>query len=134
MENRMPRISIAAAVLAILLLVVPAASARPIDLGYPAYPTPEVTTPKVMPERITDHPADEPQGLAAPFDEDSLSVLVREQESTSGSGNQGVAPPRANDDSPPWAVIGLSIAATALLAGGLVLATRRTRTRSRVAA
>jgi hypothetical protein len=69
----MSRTSIAA-VLAILLLAAPAASARPIGLGDP---TP--ATPKVMPERITDHPYDR---------DEALSALVREQESTSGSGNR----------------------------------------------
>jgi hypothetical protein len=53
----MSRISIAAAALAILLLAAPAASARPADLGYP---TPEADKPMVMPERITDHPAESP--------------------------------------------------------------------------
>jgi hypothetical protein len=128
------RTSIAAAVLAILLLAAPAASARPIDLGYPAYPTPEVTTPTVMPERITDHPADEPKRLSAPFDEGAHSALVREQESVSGSGNQFAGVSRSSDDSTPWALIALSVAATALLAAGLALAARRTRTRTRFAA
>ena len=52
----MPRTTIAA-VLAMLLFLAPAASARPADVGYPAYPTPEVPAePQVMSERITDHP------------------------------------------------------------------------------
>jgi hypothetical protein len=82
MESRMPRTSIAA-VLAILLLLAPAASARPIGLGDP---TPEPAKPMVMPERITDHP------YVATKAGDRLSALVREQESTTGSGNQAVAP------------------------------------------
>jgi hypothetical protein len=146
----MPRTTIAAAVLALLLLVAPAASARPADLGYPAYPTPEVAAkPKVMPERTTDHPvlptADEiKQALAQ---EQSYSTkgnpnvgsLVLEQESTSGSGNQGtpqpaddVAPPTDNDA--PWLIFALGIAGAALGAGALTVVVRRNRTRARVAA
>jgi hypothetical protein len=53
----MSRTAIAAVVLAILLFAAPAASARPADLGYP---TPEADKPMVMPERITDHPAESP--------------------------------------------------------------------------
>jgi hypothetical protein len=80
----MPRITIAA-VVAMLLFLAPAASARPADVGYPAYPTPEVAPqkPLVMSERITDHPV--------PTADKNAVALVEEQESTSGSGNQGVA-------------------------------------------
>jgi len=52
----MPRTTIAA-VLAVLLLLAPAASAMPID---PVYSGPTAETkaqPKVMPERISDHPS-----------------------------------------------------------------------------
>ena len=97
----MSRITVAA-LLAMLLLAAPAAIARPIDSGYPAYPTPEVTPePEVMSERITDHPvaptAEEiKQALAqeqsySTKGNPNVAALVREQESTSGSGNQGPA-------------------------------------------
>ena len=151
----MPRTTIAA-VLAMLLLLAPAASARPMDAGYPAYPTPEVTPqPKVMPERVTDHPAPKAD----------VGKLVREQESTSGSGNQGVARPApdvvapadralaqeraystygapapaepapapvAATDDTPWPLIGAGMAGTALLLGLSVLLVARAR-RPRVA-
>lgn len=149
----MPRTTIAAAVLAMLLLVAPAASARPADVGYPAYPTPEVAAkPKVMPERISDHPllptADEiKQALAQ---EQSYSTkgnpnvgsLVLEEESTSGSGNQGPpGPPSASapasapaDEDAPWLIVALGIAGAALGAAALTVVVRRNRTRTRVAA
>jgi hypothetical protein len=146
----MPRTIIA--VLAMFLFLAPAASARPADLGYPAYPTPEVAAkPKVMPERITDHPA--PKA-------DERSALVREQESTSGSGNQaagttdettralaqeraystygGVPPlerepaPATADDDTPWPLIGAGFVGIALLFGLAVLLVARPR-RARVA-
>jgi hypothetical protein len=145
----MPRTAIAA-VLAILLLAVPAASARPIDAGYPAYPTPEVAgKPKVMPERITDHPvvptAGEIQQALAQEQSYStkgnpnVAALVREQESTSGSGNQGLASasapaPAPADDDAPWLIVALGVAAAALGAGALTVVVRRNRTRARVAA
>ena len=148
----MPRTTIAA-VLAMLLLLAPAASARPIDSGYPAYPTPEVAAkPKVMSERITDHPAPKV---------DALSALVREQESTAGSGNQGnstdavtlalaqerayskYAPPASvklapapvadSDDGPSWPLVGAGFFGVALLFGAAVLLVSRPR-RARVAA
>ena len=123
----MPRITVAA-LLAMLLLAAPAASARPIDSGYPAYPTPEVTPkPEVMPERITDHPF--PRSA-------ELDALVREQESTSGSGNQGPATasspaPTAmpDEDDAPWLIVALGIAGAALGAGALTVVARRNRTR-----
>src|SRR4029453_16565817 len=102
----MPRTTIAA-VLAMLLLAAPAASARPADTGYPAYPTPEVTPqPKVMPERITDHPAPKAGDVANSRAQEDYymhrdpapAALVAEQESTSGSGNQGT--PRVSAPSP----------------------------------
>ena len=153
----MPRTTIAA-VVAMLLLLAPAASARPIDAGYPAYPTPEVTPQsKVVPERITDHPAPKAD----------VGKLVHEQESTSGSGNQGVARPApdvaapadtaralaqeqaystygapapaesapapvADDDDTPWPLIGAGFVGTALLLGLAVLLVARAR-RPRVA-
>jgi hypothetical protein len=60
---------------------------------------------------------------------EDLAALVREQESTSGSGNQGV--PRPDEDDAPWAIVGIGIGVAALGAGGLVVARR---TRARVAA
>jgi hypothetical protein len=140
----MPRTTIAA-VLAMLLFLAPAASARPIDSGYPAYPTPEVTaTPKVMPERITDHPvlptAEEiKQALAqeqsySTKGNPNLANLVREQESTSGSGNQGPATASAPapaqapaDDDAPWLIVALAVAAAALGAAALTVVIRRNR-------
>jgi hypothetical protein len=135
-----------AAVLAMLVFLAPAASARPADVGYPAYPTPEVTAqPKVMPERITDHPvlptADEIKTALA--QEQSYSTkgnpevggLVLEQESTSGSGNQGVAQPAdkaappAEDDNAPWLIFALGIGAAVLAGGALTVVARRSRTR-----
>jgi hypothetical protein len=115
-----------AAVLAMLLMLAPAASARPIDSGYPAYPTPEVAPkPTVMPERITDHPFPK---------DDAFSALVREQESTSGSGNQGPATvsapspaPAPADDDAPWLIVALGIAGAALGAAALIVVLRRTR-------
>jgi LPXTG-motif cell wall-anchored protein len=176
----MPRTTIAA-VIALLLLLAPTANARPIDQGYPAYPTPEATkkaqvmperitdtgatapkAQKVVPERVTDHRVPAPTGsLAGTTDKTapvdpweryyasqaeavrnaaltqeqngaSHAALVREQESTSGSGNQGL--PRTADDDTPWAIVAAGIAGAALLAGGLTLLARRTRTRARVAA
>lgn len=147
----MPRTTIAA-VLAMFLFLAPAASARPADLGYPAYPTPEVTPqPKVMPERISDHPvlptADEiKQALAqeqsySTKGNPDVAALVREQESTSGSGNQGPvtasapAPaPAPADDGAPWLIVALGIAGAALGAGAVTVVARRNRTRARVAA
>ena len=135
-----------AAVLAMLMLLAPAASARPADAGYPAYPTPEVTAqPNVMSERITDPTvvptaADIKNALAQ---EQSYSTkgnpevggLVLEQESTSGSGNQGVAqpaenaaPPAENDDA-PWLIVGLAIGAAFLAGAALTVVARRSRTR-----
>jgi hypothetical protein len=125
----MPRTTIAA-VLAMLLFLAPAASARPLDAGYPAYPTPELTPQsKVMPERVTDHPAPKAD----------VGSLVLEQESTSGSGNQGVAPPAADivapadEDALPWLVLALGIGAAVLGAAALTVLIRRTRTRARAA-
>ena len=80
----MSRTSIAAAVLAIMLLAAPAAGAKPTDLGYPQYPSPEVSQLNVMPERITDHPADS----LPPSGGEALAKLVREQESVSGAANR----------------------------------------------
>jgi hypothetical protein len=153
----MPRTTIAA-VLAMLLCLAPAASARPADVGYPAYPTPEVAAkPMIQSERITDHPlpptAEEiKQALAQ---EQSYSTkgnpnvatavdahhaaLVREHESTSGSGNQGHARaaspanvPAPSDDDAPWLIVALGIAGVALGAGALAVV-HRNRTRSSVA-
>jgi hypothetical protein len=116
-----------AAVLAMLLLLAPAANARP------------------LPERITDHPAPKAD----------VGSLVREQESTSGSGNQGVvlsgalaqeraystygepapvksqpAPVAATDDDTPWPLIGAGFVGTVLLLGlAVVLVARQRRPR-----
>jgi hypothetical protein len=49
-----------------------------------------------------------------------------------GSGNQGA--PRPGDDESPWAIVALGIGSAALLAGGLTVTARRTRTRARVTA
>ena len=138
------------AVLAMLLMLAPAASARPIDSGYPAYPTPEVAKPKVMPERISDHALvptkDEIKHAIAQEKSYStkgnpdLAGLVREQESTSGSGNQGPATasapspaPAPADDDAPWLIVALGIAGAALAAGAVTVVARN-RTRARVAA
>ena len=142
----MPRITIAAA-LAMLLLLAPVASARPIDAGYPADPTTEVASkPKVMPERISDHPlvpaADDIKHALAQEESYSTSgnpdvaALVREQESTSGSGNQGPATasapaPASDGDDAPWALIG-GFVGLAVLFGLAVLLVARPR-RPRVA-
>ena len=141
----MPRITIAA-VLAFLVLLAPAANARPLVQPERTTDTGAQTT--VMPERVTDHPlpasSRESGALAqeryyrsynSVADRDN-SVLVREQESTSGSGNQGVVRPAAgtSDDGTPWALVAAGIAAAALVAAGLTLTARRTRTRARVAA
>jgi hypothetical protein len=133
------------AVLAMLLMLAPAASARPIDSGYPAYPTPEVAPkPKVMPERATDHPlvptkdeikrAFEQEQAYSTKGNPNLANLVREQESTSGSGNQGPATasahspaPAPSDDDAPWLIVALGIAGAALGAGALIVVLRRTR-------
>ena len=87
----MPRTTIAAA-LAMLLFLAPAASAKPADTGYPAYPTPEVAAmPKVMPERVTDHPA--------PMSDDVRNALAQEQSySTKGNAEVGGLVPRAGVD------------------------------------
>jgi len=140
----MPRTTIAA-VLAMLLLLAPAASARPIDSGYPAYPTPEVSPqPEVMPERITDHPVlptageikqalSQEQSYSTKGNPD-LAGLVREQESTSGSGNQGPATasapapaPAPADEDAPWLIVALGIAGAALGAAALTVVIRRNR-------
>jgi hypothetical protein len=149
----MPRITIAA-VLATLLMVAPAASARPADLGYPAYPTPEVAAqPNVMPERTTDHPAPTARDITNALEMEKYysqkgspdvvghSALVLEQESTSGSGNQGPAhastsapAPAPSDDDAPWLIVALGIAGAALGAAALTVVVRRNRTRAGVAA
>ena len=56
---------------------------------------------------------------------------MKEQESASGAGNQGVPSPDSDDT--PWAIVAIGIACAGLLAAGLT-AMARTRTRSRVAA
>jgi hypothetical protein len=161
----MPRATIAA-VVAMLLVLAPAASARPADLGYPAYPTPEVAAkPKVMPERTTDHPAPKFDAKAAALAQEqyystkgnpAVGDLVREQESTSGAGNQGVAPttdattralaqerayatyggvpplerapaPAAADDDTPWPLVGAGFAGVAVLLGVAALVIARLR-------
>jgi hypothetical protein len=151
----MPRICIAAA-LAILALLAPTASARvpdeaPVEAKKALLVQPERVTdtggkPKVMPERITDHrsPA-QTSSLAGTTDETTaalnqeqyyasqgkaVAALVREQESTSGSGNQGA--PQPDVDGTPWAIMLIGISGAAVLAGAVMLMTRRTR--SRVAA
>jgi hypothetical protein len=123
------------ALLAMLLFLAPAASARPAD---------------VMPERATDHPAPK------------VDSLVLEEESTSGSGNQGTAPrtdakaralaqERAystyggvrpiereptpvtdHDDGTPWPLIGAGFLGVALMFGAAVALIARPR-RARVA-
>ena len=139
----MPRTTIAA-VLAMLLFLAPAASARPADVGYPAYPTPEVPAePQVMSERITDHPAPTANDIKNALAQErtystkgnpAVGGFVLERESTSGSGNQGTAPAPAPtaDDGTPWALIGAGFAGVALLLGSAVLLVARPR-RPRVA-
>jgi hypothetical protein len=161
----MPRTTIAA-VVAMLLVLAPAASARPADPGYPAYPTPEVAAkPKVMPERISDHPAPKADAEAAALAQEqyystkgnpAVGDLVREQESTSGSGNQAIAPPTdattraldqeraystygevppierepapaTADDDTPWPLIGAGFAGVAMLLGLAALVIARLR-------
>jgi hypothetical protein len=150
----MTRTSIVA-VLAFLVLLVPTANARLIDDSTPAtrdakhflVQSERITDtgapkPLVQSERITDHRADAPTGSLAGTTEktaralaqeqyyksqsDALASLVREQESTSRSGNQGA--PRPDNDDVPWAFIALGIAGTAVLAGAVTLMARRTRT------
>ena len=134
-----------AAVLAFLVLA-PAANARP--LVQPERITDTGGQPLVQPERITDHRGEAPtSSLAGTTDEttaalaqeqyyksqgDALATLAKEQESTSGAGNQGVPSPDSDDT--PWAIIGIGIAGGALVAAGVVVAVRRTRPRERVAA
>ena len=134
-----------AAVLAFLVLA-PAANARP--LVQPERITDTGGQPLVQPERITDHRAEAPtSSLAGTTDETTgalaqeqyyksqgvaLATLVKEQESASGAGNQGVPSPDSDDT--PWAIIGIGIAGGALVAAGVVVAVRRTRPRARVAA
>jgi hypothetical protein len=148
----MPRISIAAA-LAMLALLAPTASARvpdeaPVEAKKAFLVQPERVTdtgarPLVQPERITDLRLSAPtSSLAGTTDETTAALnqeqyyasqgkavdsLVREQESTSGSGNQGA--PQPDVDGTPWAIMLIGIAGAAALAGGVVLMTRRTRTR-----
>ena len=150
----MPRICIAAA-LAILALIAPTASARVLEeapleakakttfLVQPERVTDTGARPLVQSERITDHRADAPTGsLAGTTDKtaralaqeqyyksqgDALAALVREQESTTRAGNQGA--PQADVDGTPWAIMLIGIAGAAVLAGGVMLMTRRTRTR-----
>jgi hypothetical protein len=148
----MPRICIAA--LAILALLAPTASARveeaPVEakaknafLVQPERVTDTGGMPKVMPERITDHRSPAPTSSRAGTTDETTAALnqeqyyasqgkavaslVREQESTSGSGNQGA--PQPDVDGTPWAIMLIGIAGAALLAGGVTLMTRRTRTR-----
>ena len=141
-----------AAVLALLVLLAPAANARP--LVQPERMTDTGAETKVMPERVTDHPlpaypspgreARESGAIAQeryygsyqPVDDAANSVLVREQESTNGSGNQGVASSTGgtSDDGTPWAIVAAGIAAAALVAAGLTMTARRSRARARVAA
>ena len=134
-----------AAVLAFLVLA-PAANARP--LVQPERITDTGGQPLVQPERITDHRGESPtSSLAGTTDEttaafaqeqyyksqgDALATLAKEQESTSGAGNQGVPSPDSDDT--PWAIIGIGIAGGALVAAGVVVAVRRTRPQERVAA
>ncbi len=138
----MPRTTIAA-VLAMLLILAPAASARPVDLGYPAYPTPEVTPqPNVMSERITDHPAPKADDVAKALAQEdyymhrdpSHATLVAEQESTSGAGNQGTVPatapaPLPADDDAPWLIVALAAAALGAAGAAVTVVVRRNRTR-----
>jgi hypothetical protein len=134
-----------AAVLAFLVLA-PAANAR--LLVQPERTTDTGGKPLVQPERITDHRAEAPtSSLAGTTDETTaalaheqyyksqghaVAALVKEQESTSGAGNQGVPSPDSDDT--PWAIIAIGIAGGALVAAGVVVAVRRTRPRARVAA
>jgi hypothetical protein len=136
-----------AAVLAMLMVLAPAASARPVDVSVTAKP-------KVMPERITD--------TYSTKGNPDVGGLVLEQESTSGSGNQGPRPtdataralaqeqaystygaptssPKqapvpvaADDDGEPWPLIGAGFVGIALLVGAAVALVARPR-RSRVA-
>jgi hypothetical protein len=152
----MTRSYIAVAVV-LLAILAPSASARIIDQvpntaeakkGAHYVVQPERITdtggrPLVMPERITDHRADAPtSSLAGTTGEtaralaqeqyyksqsDALASLVREQESVSRAGNQGV--PRPDQDDTPWAIIAVGLAGTAVLAAGLTVMARRTRTR-----
>ena len=99
-----------------------------------------------MPERITDHPvlptADEIKTALAQEDyyahrDPAHATLVAEQESTSGSGNQGTAhatapAPLPADDDAPWVLIGAGFLGIALLFGAAVALIARPR-RARVA-
>jgi hypothetical protein len=110
----MPRTTIAA-VLAMLLFLAPAASARPADVGYPAYPTPEV---------------DETSAYSTKGNP-NVGGLVHERESTSGFAAHGPAPA---DEDAPWLIVALGVAGAALGAGALTVVLRRNRTRARLAA
>jgi hypothetical protein len=151
----MPR-TIIAAVLALLLLA-PAANARPLMEPQPTGDKPLVMPeritdhagpkPLVMPERITDHRVDmQTSSLAGTTDERAtalaqeayyksqgaaLAALVKEQESTGGSGNHAV--PGPDSDVSPWVVVAICIGGAALLAAAATVIARRTRPRAGVA-
>ena len=125
------------AVLAMLLLLALAASARAADVGYPAYPSPTVApTAAELKNALAQEQSYSTKGnpnVATTGDADH-AALVREQESTSGSGNQGPvnasapAPvPAPADQDVPWLVVALGLAGTALGAAALIVVLRRTR-------
>lgn len=139
-----------AAMLAMLLALAPAASARPVDASVTAKP-------QVMSERITDT-------YYSAKGNPNVGGLVLEQESTSGSGNQGAVRPNdatsralaqeqaystygaptsspkqaptpvaADDDGQPWPLFGAGFLGIALLVGAAVALVAKPR-RTRVAA
>lgn len=145
----MPRITIAA-VLAFLVLLVPAASARLID--DPQLPKHEQPTHYlVQSERITDtggslphkpdHRAGAPTGslagttnaTTAPYAQeqfyasqgDAVAAVADEQRSTAAAGSSN-----ADVDGSPWAVVAIAVMAAALGAGAVTLTTRRSRARA----
>ena len=147
----MSRTTIAAAV-AMLLFLAPAASARPADAGYPAYPTPEVAPqkPLVMSERITDHPvptdakhaglqARGRAGVQTGSLAGTTAATVRAFEQERAYSTYGApapiepAPaPVAGDDNDPWPLIGGGVLAAVLMIGAAVALVARPR-RTRVA-
>jgi len=135
----MPRSTIAAA-LALLMLLAPAASARPIDgpkdaaapLVMPERISDTGGETKVMPERITDHPGDVQTSSLAGTTDATTAALAQERYYAS----HGAAEPsgRPADGDTPWAAIALGVLGSGLIAAGLTAMTRRSRMRARVAA
>ena len=132
----MPRSTIAAA-LALLMLLAPAASARPIDDAAAPLVMPERISdtggePKVMPERITDHPGDVQTSSLAGTTDATTAALAQERYYASHGAPEPAAPPADGDT--PWATFAVGVIGSGLIAAGLAVMTRRSRMRARVAA